>query len=80
MDMLKKLWPTPFKIERKNLSSFLVQLIIFIVVCAVVGVLIGVLSAIPIVGIIFWIVGSLLEIYSIVGIVLCVLVFLDVIK
>ncbi len=80
MDMLKKLWPTPFKIERKNLSSFLIQLIIFIVVCAVVGVLIGVLSAIPIVGIIFWIVGSLLEIYSIVGIVLCVLVFLDVIK
>ena len=80
MDMLKKLWPTPFKIERKNLSSFLIQLIIFIVVCAVVGVLIGVLSAIPILGIIFWIVGSLLEIYSIVGIVLCVLVFLDVIK
>ena len=80
MDMLKKLWPTPFKIERKNLSSFLIQLIIFIVVCAVVGVLIGVLSAIPILGIIFWIFGSLLEIYSIVGIVLCVLVFLDVIK
>ena len=80
MDMLKKLWPTPFKIERKNLSSFLIQLIIFIVVCAVVGVLIGVLSAIPILGIIFWIVGSLLEIYSIVGVVLCVLVFLDVIK
>ena len=80
MDMLKKLWPTPFKIERKTLSSFLIQLIIFIVVCAVVGVLIGVLSAIPILGIIFWIFGSLLEIYSIVGIVLCVLVFLDVIK
>lgn len=80
MDMLKKLWPTPFKIERKNLTSFLVQLIIFIVVCAVVGVLIGVLSSIPILGIIFWIVGSLLEIYSIVGVVLCVLVFLDVIK
>ena len=80
MDMLKKLWPTPFKIERKNPTSFLVQLIIFIVVCAVVGVLIGVLSSIPILGIIFWIVGSLLEIYSIVGVVLCVLVFLDVIK
>ena len=47
MDFLKTLWPTPFKIERKNLSSFLIQLIIFIVVCAVVGVLIGVLSAIP---------------------------------
>lgn len=80
MDFLKSLWPTPFKIERKNLASFLVQLIIFIVVCAVVGVLIGILSAIPILGIIFWIVGGLLEVYSIVGIVLCILVFLDVIK
>ena len=80
MDLLKTLWPTPFKIERKNLSSFLIQLIIFIVVCAVVGVLIAVLSAIPILGVIFWIVGSLLEVYSIIGIVLCVLVFLDVIK
>ena len=80
MDFLKSLWPTPFKIERKNLTSFLVQLIIFIVVCAVVGVLIGILSAIPILGIIFWIVGGLLEVYSVVGIVLCILVFLDVIK
>ncbi|MBE6644481.1 MAG: hypothetical protein E7612_03770 [Ruminococcaceae bacterium] len=80
MDLLKTIWPTPFKIERKNLSSFLVQLIIFIVVCAVVGILIGVLSAIPILGVIFWILGSLLELYSLVGIVLCVLVFLDVIK
>ena len=80
MDFLKKYWPTPFKIERKNLSSFLIQLIIFVVICAVVGVLFGVLGSIPILGIIFWIFGSLLEIYSIVGIVLCVLVFLDVIK
>ena len=80
MDLLKTIWPTPFKIERKNLSSFLIQLIIFIVVCAVVGVLIGVLSAVPILGVIFWILGSLLELYSLVGIVLCVLVFLDVIK
>lgn len=80
MDFLKKLWPTPFKIERKNVVSFLVQLIIFLVICAVVGVLIGVLSSIPIVGIIFWIVGSLMELYSIIGVVLCILVFLDVIK
>jgi uncharacterized membrane protein (DUF373 family) len=80
MDFLKTLWPTPFKIERKNVASFVIQLIIFIVICAVVGVLIGVLSSIPVVGVIFWIFGSLLEVYSIVGIVLCILVFLDVIK
>jgi hypothetical protein len=48
------------------------------VITAVVGVLIGVLSAIPILGIIFWIIGSLMELYTIVGIVLCVLNFLGV--
>ena len=79
MDFLKTLWPTPFKIKSKDLKSFLIQLIIFIVVCAVVGVLIGILSAIPILGVIFWILGSLLELYSLVGIVLCILKFLDVV-
>ena len=80
MDMLKKLWPTPFKIEKGNVGSFVVQLIIFIVVCAVVGIVIGLLSAIPILGIIFWILGSLVELYSFVGVVLCILQFAGVLK
>jgi len=80
MDMLKKFWPTPFKIEAKNVASFVVQLIIFVVVCAVAGILIGVLAGIPIIGIIFSIIGSLLELYSLIGIVLCILKFLDIIK
>lgn len=80
MDFLKALWPTPFKIREKNLVSFLIQLIIFLVICAVVGWLIGLLSAIPVVGIVFILIGSLMEIYSIVGIVLCVLKFLALLK
>lgn len=80
MDTLRKFWPTPFKIKEKDLASFLIQLIIFVVVCAVVGVLFGVLGGIPILGIIFWVLGALLEIYSIVGIVLCILIFLGIVK
>ena len=80
MDFLKTLWPTPFKIKPKNLASFLIQLIIFVVIVAIVGVLIGVLSGIPIVGWVFGIIGSLIGIYNIVGIVLCILVFADVLK
>ena len=38
--------------------------------------LIGLLAAIPVIGILFGLVGSLLGIYNIVGIVLCVLKFL----
>ena len=79
MDILRKYWPTPFKIEKGNLVSLLVQLVIFLVIMAVVGVLIGVLSAIPVLGIIFWIVGPLAEIYSTVGVVLCILKFIGVV-
>ena len=80
MDFLKKFWPTPFKIKKGDLVSFLVQLIIFLVLTAVFGWVIGLLSAIPIVGIVFGLISSLLGIYTLVGAVLCVLKFLDLVK
>ena len=79
MNFLKTLWPTPFKVKPGNVVSLIVQLIIFIVVCAVFGFLIGILAGIPIIGIIFALIGSLMEIYGLVGIVLCVLKFVKVI-
>ncbi|MBR6825851.1 MAG: hypothetical protein IKM59_04810 [Oscillospiraceae bacterium] len=79
MDLLKKLWPIPFAIQKGDVVSLVVRLVIFLIACTVVGWLIGFLAGIPILGIIFGLVGSLLEIYSIVGIVLCVLKFLGTI-
>ena len=76
MDTLKKLWPTPFKIKEKDIASFLIQLIIFLVICAVAGAVIGLLAKIPLLGIIFSIIGALVEVYGLVGIVLCVLKFI----
>ncbi len=80
MDLLKKLWPTPFQVKPKDIASLLIQGVIFLVVCAVVGWLIGILAGIPIVGLIFGLVGALLEIYGLVGIVLCILRYFDVVK
>ena len=80
MNNLKKFWPTCFKVEEKNVVSLIIQLVIFLVICAVVGWLIGILAGIPIIGIIFGLIGALMEIYSIVGIVICVLKFLGTIK
>lgn len=80
MDILRKIWPTPFKIQEKNVASLIIQLVIFLVICAVVGWLIGILAAIPVLGIIFSLIGGLMEIYSTVGIVLCVLKFLGIVK
>ena len=79
MSFLKKFWPTPFKVKKGDVISLIIQLLIFIVVVAVVGILIGVHAKIPVLGIIFGIIGSLLGVYNIIGIVLCVLKFLDIV-
>ena len=79
MDFLKKLWPTPFKIKKGDVVSFLIQLIIFVVVCAVVGWLIGVLAKIALIGVIFSIIGGAMELYGLIGIILCVLKFLGIV-
>ena len=79
MDILKTIWPLAFKVKQKDLASFLIWLILGIVIIALCGVLIGVLSSIPVVGVIFSILGSLIGLYSLVNIVLCILRFLAVI-
>ena len=80
MDLLRRIWPTPFKIAKGNIGSFIIQLVIFIVVCVLVGWLFGVLGGIPVLGLIFRILGSLIGIYSFVGVVLCILKFLGLVK
>lgn len=80
MEILKTLWPTPFKIKPKDLGSFIGQLIVFALVCVVFSILIGILSVIPIVGWIFGILGGLVDIYCVVGIVLCILKFANALK
>ena len=80
MDLLKKIWPTPFMIKEKDVASVIIQLVIFLVVCTVIGWVIALLAGIPILGIIFGLIGALFEIYGIVGIVLCVLKFLGMAK
>lgn len=80
MDYMKKFWPTPFTIREKDFTSFLIQLLIFVVICAVVGILIAVLAKIPIIGILFSIAGGLMELYGLIGIILCVLKFMGLVK
>lgn len=80
MDMLKKYWPTPFKVKEKDVNSFVVQLIIFIVVCAIAGAIIGILAKIPLIGLIFALIGGLVELYGLIGVVLCILLFCGIIK
>ncbi len=80
MDIIKKIWPTPFNVKEKSVGSLLIQIIIFIIIVAIAGVVIGFLSGLPNVGFIFSIIGSLLGLYSTIGIVLAILKFLGIVR
>lgn len=81
MDLLKKLWPTCFGVKKGDVGSLIIQLIIFLVICIVGGVIIGVLgSLVSILWPLWSIIGGLFDLYGLVGIVLCVLKFFDVVK
>ncbi len=78
MDILKKFFPHAFK--AKELAAFIITLIIYLVIDVVCGFVIGFLASLPIVGIIFTLLGSLVGLYALIGIVLSILVFAKVIK
>lgn len=78
MDMLKKFFPNAFKATETK--PFVIALITYVLVDIVCGVVIGLLAKLPIVGIIFSLLGSLVGLYAFVGIVLSILVFVKVVK
>ena len=88
MDILKKIWFYSFKVEKKNVSSLVVNLIVWVVAAFAAGIVLWLATAltgwIPVVGwligVIVGIAGGVVELYSVIGIVLSILVFLDVLK
>ena len=80
MEFLKALWPMAFSINEKDTTNFVVKLLLFIIACSVVGIFIGLLAHLPLIGFIFSLIGSLVELYCVVGIVLCVLVYTGVLR
>ena len=78
MDMVKRFFPNAFK--AKELSTFIVALVIYVLIDVVCGFVIGLLAKIPVLGIIFSLLGSIVGLYALVGIVLSILVFVKVLK
>ena len=78
MDMIKKLWP--WALKAKDVKSLVITIVICIVADFVCGLVLGLLGAIPLIGIIFKLVGWVVGIYFLVAIVLAVLNFLGVLK
>lgn len=88
MELIKKIWFYSFKVEKKNVSSFVANLIIWVVASVLAGIVLwlaGQLTGwIPVVGEIIGtllgLVGAVTELYCTVGIVLAILVFIGVLK
>lgn len=86
MDILKKLYPHAFK--AKEVKDFIIALIIYIVIDAICGVVIGlaatILGGIPLIGgllsAVLGALGGLVGLYAFIGIVLSILVFVKVLK
>ena len=79
MNTLKKFFPFSFT-EKKDTASFVITVAIMLAIAIVVGFVIGILSKIPLIGLIFGLVGSLFDLYVLVTVVLTFLDYFKVIK
>lgn len=79
MDTIKKIFPYSFK-EKKTIGALLINVLIQLVIAAIFGILIGVLAKIPVVNLITGIVGGLVDLYFVVGIILSILHYLNIVK
>ncbi len=78
MEALKKFFPYAFKAV--DVKALIISIIIYAIIDIVCGVVIGLLAKIPLIGIIFSLIGSIIGLYALVGIILSILVFAKVIK
>lgn len=78
MVFLKKIWPFSFNTE--DVTNLVVKTIIYVVISIFIGILIGVLKSVPVIGLLFSIVGVLVEVYTIVGLVVLFLTYFKVLK
>jgi len=78
METVKKYFPHAFKAE--DVKSLVIALVVYVLIDIVCGAVIGLLAKIPVLGIIFGILGFLVGLYALIGIVLSILAFLKIVK
>lgn len=78
MDTLKKLFPWSFK--NKTMKDLIVSILIYMAINIVGGLVFGLLSAIPLIGLVFSLISGLLGIYTLAGVILASLHFFGLLK
>ena len=79
MDMLKQIFPLSFG-KKEDLTGLIVNIVIYLVAGLVASLAIAILAHTPIIGFIIGLLGGLVDLYVLVGIVLSVLDFLELLK
>lgn len=78
MEFLKKVWP--FSFETKDVTNLVVKAILYVLFLTVASVLMGVLSNVAVINVIFYVLGSLVDLYVLVGLVVLFLSYFKVLK
>ena len=78
MDFVEKIKPYfPLSANCTDQNSLIKAIIIYLVGAIVAGIIINIISSIPIVGIIGWILGIIVELYVWIGVALAALTFVN---
>ena len=78
MELLKKFFPYSF--GAKDVTALVVKILVYLVVGAIAGAVIGFLSGLPVIGLVFGLVGSIAGVYVTAGIVIAILDYMKVLK
>ncbi len=79
MDMLKKLFPYSFQCKG-DMKKMLITVLAYLVINFVVGLVLGIFGAIPVLGLVFDLVGWIVGMYFLIAIVLVILDYFNVLK
>lgn len=78
MDILKMIFPFSFKAKDSN--GLVIAILVYVVIAVIGAILLGLLSKIPFVGIVFGVLGGVVDLYAVAGIVFAVLDYFKVLK
>ena len=78
MNLLRKLWP--FSFETKSVSDLVLKAILYVILAALFSILMGVVNNVIVLNVIMIIVGTLADIYLLVGLILLFLNYFKVLK
>lgn len=80
MDFMRKFWPLSFKVVKGSYKTFYISFFIYVIICFVLKRIAQFAAPVQILGTILYGIYLVVDVYSVVGVVLCVCQLFGVIK